>query len=206
MSALALPKRLRAATVAMLKRWGPERVRNKLWNAEFSAGQYAHIESTGEDYIYGVLERYLNGGSILDLGCGSGNTGVELSRSAYSNYVGIDVSSIAVEMARRRSNEAGRASNTYAVADIGAYVPTNIFDVILFRESLYYIPIGRVPSVLSRYASFLKKNGVFVVRIWDQNKHRELVDTVSNGSCVVERVPHDLSAALVLVLRPKGVS
>jgi SAM-dependent methyltransferase len=199
-----IPYRLRAAATALLKRWGPESLRVKLWDAEFAQGQWDIVESTANDYLYGFLERYVAGGSLLDLGCGSGNTGNELDSRAYTRYVGMDISAVALDRARLRSQANGRAvTNAYTVGDLLSYTPSGQFDVILFRESLYYVPTARVVSVIDRYARFLAENGVFIARLWDRSKHADLVNVVSSRYTIVESAPHERSAALVLVFRPR---
>src|SRR5262249_28595027 len=105
-------------------------------------------------------------GSVLDLGCGPGNTANEMNGAAYQKYVGVDVSEAALEKARTRSRANGRdAKNEFAQGDFLKYVPTQQFDVILFRESMYHVPVGKVKWVLDRYAGYLRPGGVFIVRM-----------------------------------------
>jgi chemotaxis methyl-accepting protein methylase len=49
------------------------------------------------------------------------------------------------------------------VADILRYVPDQKYDVILFRESIYYIWKPRIRQVLTRYTDYLTPEGVLVV-------------------------------------------
>jgi len=51
-------------------------------------------------------------------------------------------------------------------ADFLSYVPTQQFDVILFRESMYHVPLGKVKTILDRYSEYLRDSGVFIVRMF----------------------------------------
>src|SRR6266498_4746698 len=90
--------------------WGTTAHKQQLWNSEFQQGRWDCIENTSDDPICECLAKYARGGSVLDLGCGSGNTGCELESSVYSAYTGVDISDVAIANASRRSAELGRAA------------------------------------------------------------------------------------------------
>ena len=68
----------------LIKRYGPSRIKMILWDQEFSGTHWDFIDDTAGDCVYSHLEKQLHGGSILDLGCGPGNTANELAASAYT--------------------------------------------------------------------------------------------------------------------------
>src|ERR1700761_5925657 len=82
-----------------VQKWGSAQQKQKLWDEEFANGRWDFIENTSGDVIYQYLEKYCRKGSLLDLGCGSGNTGCELSADAYSEYLGVVISEVALEKA-----------------------------------------------------------------------------------------------------------
>ena len=83
-------------------------------------------------------------------------------QGAYQNYQGVDISEVALDKARQRSVALQRgACNRYAQSDILTYVPDQKFDLILFRECIYYIPEFKILGMLDRYAQYLKPGGVF---------------------------------------------
>jgi SAM-dependent methyltransferase len=137
-----------------------------MWDAEYRSGRWRHCQETPGAPVYRFIEQYCVSGSILDLGCGAGNTGNELDVRRYREYTGVDISSVAIELADRRSAACGRSKkNRYIAADIETYVPCNRHDVILFRESLYYVPLVRIKPMLDRYRYYLSERGVFIVNI-----------------------------------------
>jgi SAM-dependent methyltransferase len=68
---------------------------------------------------------------------------LKVAESAYTTYIGVDISEEALAKAEKRSKQCGRqAKNSFACSDFLNYVPTGQFDVILFRESVYPHPHG----------------------------------------------------------------
>lgn len=152
-------------------------------------------------------------GSILDLGCGPGNTANELSATAYESYVGVDISEAALEKARRRTAENGRGGkNIFFQSDFINFQPNQKFDVILFRESLYHVPYGQVSPILEKYSKHLKKDGVFIVRLYARDipagkiKFRvtRKLNLVKREFDIVEAQQYDTPGMpTVLVFRPR---
>jgi len=193
-----------------LKSYGPSNIKKLLWDKEFSGGKWNFIDDTVGDCVYPHLHRYLRGGSILDLGCGPGNTANELAAGAYRFYVGVDISEAALDKARRRTLENSRADkNVFVLGDFLTYVPTQQFDVILFRESMYHVPLSRVKTILDRYSKYLRDGGVFVVRIATgcdgKTKYRPqaMVTTIEREFAVAEKAEDNITGATVLVFGPR---
>jgi SAM-dependent methyltransferase len=196
-----------------LTSYGPTSIKKKMWDKDFSSGKWDFIDNTSGDCVYSHLEKYAQGGDILDLGCGPGNTANELSLNAYRSYVGVDISEAALAKAVKRTAENGRSEkNSFVCSDFLGYKPTKEFDVILFRESVYHIPYGQVLEILEKYSKFLKKSGVFVVRLYAGDhrpgkiKHRvkRKLDLMKREFDIVESCQYEQPATpTVLVFRPR---
>jgi len=200
--------------VAALKSYGPSGVKKFLWDKEFSGTKWDFIDNTVEDCVYPNLEKYARNGSILDLGCGPGNTANELPAREYRSYIGVDISAAALDKARKRTLESGRENkNLFVQADFIKYSPNQRFDVILFRESIYHVPIAKIKETLDHYAKYLNREGVFIVRLdlsdfnnGGKNKRRPtaMVEVMESEFDLVERHEYTgVSRPNVLVLRPK---
>ena len=196
-----------------LASYGPSAIKKTIWDREYSSGKWNFNDDTADDCLYPYLEDYARNGSILDLGCGSGNTANELASSAYGSYLGVDISDTALEKARRRSEANGRAQkNRFLRADFLTYVPEQRFDVILFRESLYHVPLGSVKETLDRYSRHLEEGGVFVVRIAtiengkNKSRPRAMLRVVESGFDILKRGQYGESGATVVVFRPTASS
>jgi SAM-dependent methyltransferase len=208
-------ERSRRFMEGLLKSYGPTNIKRLIWNKEFSHGKWDFIDNTAGDCVYAPLEKYARNGSILDLGCGPGNTANELKADAYGTYLGVDISEACLAKAARRTEETGRtAKNRFEQADFISYVPTRKFDVILFRESMYHVPLGKVKATLDRYSKYLNDGGVFVVRIdtstgdSGKTKYRPkaMVDVMASEFDVVENLQLGKAKTTVIIFRPKSVS
>jgi SAM-dependent methyltransferase len=199
-----------------LASYGPSSVKKRLWDRDFSGGKWDFIDNTAGDCIYPHLEKHAQGGDILDLGCGPGNTANELADGAYRSYIGVDISEVALEKAMKRTRENGRAGkNSFIRSDFLGYAPTRDFDVILFRESLYHVPYGQVLTILEKYSKHLKKSGVFVVRLYagdistGKTKFRvtRKLELLRRQFDIVEASKYDQPGApTVIVFRPRRPS
>lgn len=201
---------MREKTNGVLIRYFPASIKQKIWDQEYNSAKWDYINFTPHDCTYGILEKYAQQGDILDMGCGPGNTANEISEQAYRSYVGVDISEIALQKAKQRTVETGRQDkNQFERSDIINYAPRGLYDVILFRESLYYVPIHRVKATLQHYALYLKPTGVFIVRNYIsedgtmKKRPRYVLDTVESEFNIVEKAIYP-KAATILVFRPKS--
>lgn len=187
----------------LIQAYGTETIKKGLWNSEYASGRWGLADSTANDCVYPCLIEYAACGSILELGCGTCSTAVELPFDAYSRFVGVDISNVAVEEAVRRSAESGRAfKNRFESSDIVSYVPKDRFNVILFRDSIYYLPPGKIKSTLGRYANHLTKDGVFIARGHSEiPKLAAALEIVEGNFKVLERHKQTTPPAIVVVFR-----
>jgi hypothetical protein len=81
--------------------------------------------------------------------------------------------------------------------------------VILFRESMYHVPIGKVKAVLDWYARFLTEGGVFVVRMYlsgpkgeKRFRPRAVMRSIEGEFDVIEKAEYDDNGLTIAVFRP----
>jgi len=194
--------------------YGPSGVKKRLWDKEFSSTKWDFIDNTVGDCVYPYLEKYAQNGNILDLGCGPGNTANELAGDVYQSYIGVDISEAALAKAVKRSQENGRGGkNSFVNSDFLGYQPTQEFDIILFRESLYHVPYGQVVPILKKFSTNLKSTGVFVVRLYAGDSRPGIVkrrvtakmDLIKREFEVIEARQFETYALPnVLVFRPRN--
>lgn len=198
-------KKARNVLRGLLQAYATENMKRDLWNIEFSEGRWNCLDVTQGDCVYEHIEKYANNGSILDLGCGSGNTANELDETKYRQYMGIDISDVAIDKAKRRSEGSGRTEkNRFLQSDISSYMPAQQYDVILFRDSIYYLPRHKIKRILDRYGKYLKGRGVFIVRIFNTSgKYRTIIDTIESSFKIVEKYFSDQTKTVVLVFGPE---
>jgi SAM-dependent methyltransferase len=200
---------------AFLKAYGPTSIMKYFWEKEYSGPKWDFADDTAGDCVYSHLEKFAMNGNILDMGCGSGNTGNEIAVTAYRSYLGVDISEAALAKAERRSKLNGRhEKNSFECGDLMHYVPKEKYDVILFRESMYHVPVNKIKATLDHYSSYLKDNGVFIVRLFaasrevvngkDKPRPTRMLNVMEEEFEVVEKGRYPVAGhPTVLVLRPR---
>jgi 2-polyprenyl-6-hydroxyphenyl methylase/3-demethylubiquinone-9 3-methyltransferase len=147
------------------------RVSMKRLDDEYERGRWDYLKSLDEMSRYAVIVGYCRYGgdvsSVLDLGCGSGVLCGWLRPLGTIDYVGVDLSNVAIDAARQEWTD---GSTDFTAMDIATYVPDRKFDVIIFNEVLYYFE--QPGDILARFAGFLEENGHFVISLWDAPESR----------------------------------
>ena len=112
---------------------------------------------------YAVIEGYCKSlprpFSLLEVGCGAGILLSRLDTALIAHYVGLDVSSLALDEARITYPN-GTYVHSYAEAFSS---DADRFDVIIFNESIYYL--HNLVTQFNRYLSFLTPGGYAIVSI-----------------------------------------
>lgn len=178
-----------------------------IWNWEFRSGQWQFLENSGERPLYEVLIRFLHGGHLLDLGCGNGAARCELPAGSMSRYVGVDLSSEAIRRTAERSSALpdltdGQSLIVGDIADPGVLSQAGgPFDVVLLRESIYFVKVERVAEFLSHAAELLAPEGVIVIKIHDRFRYVDHVEQIRQCRPIIEAHEPQGSTASILVTR-----
>ena len=147
------------------------------WEDDYRRGSLDRIEGEAELsrhlLVAGLVRHYAPGGSILDIGCGTGAVLAPL-RACFaglpSRYVGLDYSKLALETAASRARptvgdaQPPLGSVEFVRGDFDEYQPAERFDAVIFSESLYYAPDPL--RTVQRYVAALNPGGVVVVSMW----------------------------------------
>ena len=125
----------------------------------FTTGQWDYLEGLSEAHrfsiIAGISDMIMPGPKrVLDVGCGEGTL---LKRMNCSQYIGLDLSQIAIDRARGIKHDAA----SFHLTTAEDYQPQGQFDVIVFNESLYYMP--KPIEIFERYRKSLAPNGIIIV-------------------------------------------
>jgi SAM-dependent methyltransferase len=194
----------RNALRGAIQKYGPQFVKQRLWNQEFSNGRWKCLETSGDERVHIQIEKYAQKGAVLDLGCGPGTTGLELSSDSYEIYTGVDISDVAVQKAHSRAIAVGRATqNEYLQSDIITFVPSRKYNVIFLGDSIYYIAPRSLLPLLHRYSDYLTGKGVFIVRMFDVGgKHRYILEMIE-GTFQVKGKWTNSNRSCLIVFRPQ---
>lgn len=165
------------------------------WEADYERGGLARIEGDTELPRYllvaALVRRYAPGGSVLDIGCGTGGLAAPLG-DAFGDrleYTGLDYSELALALARERvAAHPGRpagASFAFAQGDFDTHEIARPVDAVVFNEALYYAPDP--VRTLRRYRAGLSADGVVIVSMWRHPTRQRLWRTIARELRQVSR-------------------
>ena len=180
----------------LLTRFGGSVLRRSSFDQYYKSGKWDYFEKEHSPDMVAVVERCARGGAVLDMGCGPGALPALLNPESFESYVGIDASAEAIGRASKRQGD----GIEFAVSDIQSYQCQGRFDVIVFEESLYYVPYFR-KRLLDRYRRHLSCDGVFVVTVADVRRYRRMIGMIRKNFEILEDRCFENSERLLLVFR-----
>lgn len=161
------------------------RRRSDRWNHQYATGQWeglkAPLEQARFETCIALLRRHAAGGDLLEIGCGEGLLLQRLSPNDYRQFVGVDISEVAIQRATGLANP--RAN--FLVADMRQLELEQKFDAVIFTESIYYV--SRCDELLRRYTRFLREHGVFVVSVFNNRGSQGVWDQIHVAARPIER-------------------
>jgi 2-polyprenyl-3-methyl-5-hydroxy-6-metoxy-1,4-benzoquinol methylase len=116
------------------------------------------------------------------MGCGGASIIEGLGRDSFASILGIDLSQEAIRLAGRYAAE--RIS--FQQADMETFECPHPFDVILFSESLNYVPVTTQVSFLQRLAQNLKPGGAFIVTLAQAARYAAILENIRKNFNVLE--------------------
>ena len=148
------------------------------WDQSYAEGHWTFLDAAEQGARHRVIAGMLSlrgeaASSVLDVGCGTGALMRHLPDNV-ARYVGIDLSSEAIRICRRKT--AGPGDRTFEATSFDDYQPDDGFRVIVFNEMLYYYPVRRIPAVLARASGLLKPGtGSVIVSVHDRSLKKRAV-------------------------------
>ena len=114
-----------------------------------------------------LAEHGVDGGSILELGCGTGKHAEEFARRGFSLH-GIDLSELMVELAEQRKPTELADQLRFELGDVRNARLGRQFDAVisLFHVASYQTSNQDLKAMFSTAAEHLKPGGVFVFDYW----------------------------------------
>lgn len=172
---------IRAILYYLCTRFGSRSLRSWAYDRQTGKEGWNFLDKTHSREVVRTVEKYAKQGRVLDLGCGTGILAGLLSPGSFEYYRGVDASSQAIALARKRASE----KVNFELGDIQNYKCEDDFDLIVFEESLYYVPFFRY-RLLKRYARQLRPGGVFIVTVADPNRFARMIGMIRRKFQVLE--------------------
>ena len=136
------------------------------WDYQYQRGEWDNLgkESVRFDAVMALIRSSYRQPAILEIGCGKALMLRQMEGDAFRIFTGIDLSAVAINSARRFEKHGVR----FVQADMQTFIPEDIYDVIAFNESLYYVKDPA--TIFERYLPYLAKGGCIIVTAFD-NKY-----------------------------------
>lgn len=193
---------------AIARRRGGPWLQRRVWDWEFRTGRWEYLKRPGEDAFQSIVERHLGGGRLLDLGCGHGTARRDMASSALRGYVGVDISREAIRQATALTADLppllgdqrfveGDIADPAVLRSVG-----DNFDVVMLRESIYYIKVEALGAFIQSLGPLLCPSGVVVVWIWDRLRYASHVTALHRYLDIVEEHQQVDKKSVFLVGRP----
>jgi 2-polyprenyl-6-hydroxyphenyl methylase/3-demethylubiquinone-9 3-methyltransferase len=177
------------------------RINSDRWDYQYAKGMWDGLRDQEMERILvakDMLERYVNGGNVLEIGCGEGIFFNQIPENIYSFYEGIDISKVAIDKIEPSFK------SLFKVADMETYQPNKeTYSVIVFNEVLYYSnnPI----NLLRRYLKFLDDKGIMIIGMYLSPKSLEIWQQVKESFNILESkdVQQDGKAWVYTIIKAK---
>jgi SAM-dependent methyltransferase len=116
-----------------------------------SAERFYRIIHESRALYEGLIRSRSKGGAALEYGCGQGSHAQFMARHGASRVVGIDISDVAIETARKAAADAGVANTEYRRMN-AEYLEfdDNSFDLICGTAILHHLDLAKAYSELAR--------------------------------------------------------
>ncbi len=111
--------------------------------------------------------RLRTGQDVLDLGCGTGNPSILISRIVgdKGSVVGLDLSEGMLAVARRKADELGLSNVRFMAEDVSTLpFEEDSFDAVISRFCLMFLP--DIPSTVKEITRVLRPGGYVAAAVW----------------------------------------
>jgi len=137
----------------------------ELWNQQYTNNRWAYLHDIEQFPRYALIgalcDKLHPAAKVLDIGCGEG---ILLSwLHLCKQYVGIDLSGVAIEKAIARHGPDQRGRFICSSAESYCHSSDEKFDIIVFNEVLYYFEDA--VEAISSYACRLVDTGYFLISV-----------------------------------------
>lgn len=120
------------------------------------------------DLIGLVKQGKLNGQTILDIGCGSGDNAIYLATQGFS-VTGIDYAAKGIQLAKMRAEKVRQKINFYVADAFSLNQFDKQFDIVIDYGLYHNIPLEKIDLYLTNVKRVLKPNGQFIIQSFGES-------------------------------------
>jgi ubiquinone/menaquinone biosynthesis C-methylase UbiE len=118
----------------------------------FSNHRFYRTAALSREYFFNWVTRHAAGKTVLDFACGDGDVALRAAAAGARLAIGIDISRISVENARRSAEERGLTERTFFLrADCeNTGLPSSSVDVVICAGVLHHLDVRRAFPEIER--------------------------------------------------------
>lgn len=162
-------------------RFGPARLRGLAFDEKYRRGDW-NFNGESSDELPAAIRKYSRNGDLLILGCGGASILKGFQPGTFASVLGLDLSAEAVRLAGRFAGK----NISFQVGDMVTFQCPRDYDVILFSESLNYVPSLQQEEFLKRLVKHLKPDGVLIVTLAQAARYHAIIELIRSHFQVVE--------------------
>lgn len=156
------------------------------WNGQFARGLWG--QGTRSPHTITRVAQLCAGGKLVELGCGEGDLPHLLPRRCFTEYLGVDISDVAIIRAKQRMIASGLDRCDFEQGDMGNWRGTEDVSLILSEECLYYLTPRKAETFLRLCCASLAQSGRILVIMHSPRKHAATLDVCRHSCAVVDEV------------------
>ena len=154
------------------------------WDQQFKKGFWSRGRHS--EFFINKVASLNGGGFLIEFGCAEGILVEELPRSVYSKYLGLDISGIAIGIARERVRAIGIDNCLFEERDMAHWAGSVDASLIVLEESLYYLSPSQVEKFLDKCKLSLLPSGTILVIDHSAEKHAITLEVCRSRCKVIE--------------------
>lgn len=165
---------------SLARKFGTASLKQAAMNARFASGDWSGYSEPPE--FVRLIESLAQGGNIVVLGCGGNPLGRALKPNSYATMYGVDLSEAGIKIARADAPP----RQFFQVANMLDYRPAESPDLVVFSESIYYLPTAEILPLLKFWQGKLVPGGSIVVTIAFPESYPEIIRLIRDNFQVRE--------------------
>ena len=131
------------------------------WQRAASATSFSVIDNR-HNTVLEVMKDYTHPGLLLDVGCGTGQLAIEVSKKGWHS-VGIDYAASMIDICKLNNHEAGANAEFHCVSFFDFDIKAAIYDIVSAQGFIEYISLVELDTFLGQISKGLKRGGAIAL-------------------------------------------
>ena len=179
-------------------RFGSKPLRKLAFEEKFRSGEW-NFASDNPRELMDHVKRHANNGNILIMGCGGASILRDLAPDSYASVLGIDLSSEAIRLASHYASP----KVAFQQADMTEFQCSKPYDLIIFSESINYIPFFQRKRYLQKMCQGLKPGGSILITISQAKRYRHIFRMITKNFEVLADRQFTGSTRRLILFQPR---